>query len=667
MKRNNFVGILAAVVISLLVMSGVFSVYADEAVGFSKNIKTRLNGAIVLYQGNPRAVVNNGGRFIDTNEEVVPVTKNQTTLVPVRFISEKLGAKVAYDQKTKLITISMKGKIIKMNVGKSEMTVNGKRIKLAVPATSYNQRTFVPLRAVSEAFGKKVFYDRGLIVISSKDAIFNIATEKAMIDEVIKWFNSYMDNDSMTVFAQARHMPESDKYNMNMTINDVDKTLNGTQHVTYVNKENVPLNEIYFHVYANVFSKKEKIPAFISQSRNIFRDGFKPGNIEFTSVRQVGSTEKKPLKYSISGADGTIMKVSLPEALKPGENVVIEMRFGIQVPMVSDRFGYGKGSYSFGNWYPIAAVYDETGWNLDSYHGLGDPFYSDIADYTVKIRLPKDYTVAASGIKVYEGFDPEGKVWNFEAEKMRDFAFTANTRYDYVESQIGNTTIRSYYYSGQEQRGEEALIFAEESIMVYNRLFGEYPYKSFSVVETSIDDGMEYPGLVYIGDQYYDGADEHDSDLLLMVIMHETAHQWWYGIVGNDQIDEAWLDEGFATYSEILFGEEEFGKDVALEYYEGNVKSRITDPETGAVAPNKVLRSLDKYTDWDDYNNSTYRKGALILDEIRKQVGDDVFLDIMKNYYETYKYKIATTEDFINICEQASGKNLREIIEKLLN
>ncbi len=665
--KKNIVRFITAIVFAALVFPNYSHVEASAAVSFSRNVKTRLSEAIVLYQGNPNAVVNNSALFIDTNTQVVPVTKNQTTLVPVRFISEKLGAKVSYEQKTKLITISMNGKIIKMTVGKSEMTVNGTKVKLAVPATAFNQRTFVPLRAVSEAFGKKVFYDRGLIIISSKDNILDATKERAMIDEVITWFNKYIDESSRNALNEASKAPQEDKYNINVTLNDVDKTLNGTQHVVYVNKENVPLNELYFHVYANAFKKKETVPIPPDQSRDIFKDGFKPGNIEFTSVRLVGSSKKEALKYVLSGDDSTIMKVNLPKPLQPGENAVIEMQYGIQIPMVSDRFGYGTGSFSFGNWHPIAAVYDDSGWNLDKYYSLGDPFYSDVSNYEATIRAPKAYTIAASGTILSESFDPEGKVWKFKAEKMRDFAFAANSKYDYMESQVGKTTIRSYYYAGQEEKGEEALYFAEDSIMTFNKLFGEYPYENFSVVETNIASGMEYPGIVFIGEKYYDGDMESDSDMLLMVVMHETAHQWWFGIVGNDQIDEAWLDEGFATYSETLFGEEIFGKEEADAFFDASVKARVINPETGEVIPNKVLRPLSQFADWKDYGTTVYRKGAYVLDEVRRQVGDEVFLNIMQTYYQTYKYKTATTEDFIKICEQVSGKSLRESIYTLLN
>jgi aminopeptidase N len=184
------------------------------------------------------------------------------------------------------------------------------------------------------------------------------------------------------------------------------------------------------------------------------------------------------------------------------------------------------------------------------------------------------------------------------------------------------------------------------------------------VVETEFPSGMEYPGLVYINERYYDN--DYDGDNLLSTTVHETAHQWWYGVVGNDQIEEAWLDEGFATYSEGVFTEKEYGRGNADMYYAYLDESAKEDIQ-GKVYDGVILKPLDRYANWDDYGPAVYTGGAALLNEIRRQVGDENFYKIMQTYYKEYSFKIATTEDFLKVCEQVSGKEFDDLFNMRLS
>lgn len=453
-------------------------------------------------------------------------------------------------------------------------------------------------------------------------------------------------------------------YTINADLNPADKTLTVDQQVVYKNNDNVELNELYFHVYANAFKAKETAPFLFDDFERAYSRGFSPGYTDVTAVELSDSTGSKPLKFSFQGEGQTIMKVELPQALKPNESVSLAMKYKIVIPPAGERFGYGKSNFNLGNWYPVAAVYDSTGWNLDKYYAVGDPFYSDVSDYTVNISAPKEYTIAASGVLKEEKEAGGEKTWRFEADDMRDFAFIANTAFQVIEDNVGDTEIKSYYYKGQDKKGKAALQYAKESIEVFNRRFGKYPYPNYSVVETEFPSGMEYPGLVYINEEYYD--DDSNEDYILFTTVHETAHQWWYGVVGNDEIDEAWLDEGFATYSEVVFVEDEFGRksgDSYYKYIEGEAKDAISNRAFDGV----VLKPLSKYKNWKDYGPAVYNEGAVLLNEVRKQVGDEKFYDIMKTYYKEYAFKNATTGDFLKVCEQVGGKDFSSVFDKYLS
>jgi len=464
--------------------------------------------------------------------------------------------------------------------------------------------------------------------------------------------------------AEIEKKPDRSQYVIDAVLDPENKVLTAEQKVTYVNNDDVELGELYFHIYTNAFKRKETAPFLFDDFFRAYSRGFQPGYTEFTSVELSSGQSRKAPEYSLQGEGETILKIKLPESLQPESSITLEFKYKVVIPPAGERFGYGETYINMGNWYPVAAVYDAEGWNLDKYFSVGDPFYSDTSDYKVNIKAPKEYTIAASGPLAEEKLEGDYKSWKFGAENMRDFAFIASDRFKTAEDKAGETLVKSYYYQGHEKKGKEALEYGKSSIEIFNDSFGKYPYPTFSVVETEFPSGMEYPGLVYINKTYYDNS--YDEENLLYTTVHETAHQWWYGVVGNDQIDEAWLDEGFATYSEGVFREKEFGAVSGKHYYENLEESSKEDIEAG-VYDGVILKPLSRYTNWDDYGSAVYTGGAVLLSEIRKQVGDKDFFKIMQTYYTEYSFKNATTGDFLRVCEQVSGKEFDDTFNKYLS
>lgn len=442
------------------------------------------------------------------------------------------------------------------------------------------------------------------------------------------------------------------------------KVLTAEQKVTYVNNENTELSELYFHVYSNAFKKKETAPFLFDDFSKAYPRGFLPGYSDIDLVELLDGQSRKALEYNLQGEGETILKIKLHEPLPPQRKININLKYKVVIPSAGERFGYGEANINMGNWYPVAAVYDDDGWNLDKYYSVGDPFYSDASNYIVNIKAPKEYIIASSGSLSEEKTEGDHKVWKFAAANMRDFAFVASDRFEIDEGKAGDTIVRSYYYKGHEKKGKEALEYGKRSIEIFNEKYGKYPYPLYSVVETEFPSGMEYPGLVYINTTYYDN--ECSSDNLLYTTVHETAHQWWYGVVGSDQIDEAWLDEGFATYSEGVFTEEEFGKENGKIYFEYLEKAAKEDIQAGAY-DGVILKSLSGYENWDDYGPAVYTGGAVLLNKIRRQVGDKTFFKILQRYYSEFSFQNATTENFLTICEQVSGMDFDDLFYEHLS
>lgn len=452
-------------------------------------------------------------------------------------------------------------------------------------------------------------------------------------------------------------------YSIEAELNVDDKTLKAVEEVIYYNNDNVELKELYFHVYPNAFRTKETAPFLFDDFDNAYKRGFAPGYAEIISVTKKDGKGEKLLKHSLSGEGDTILRIELDAPLKPYERTSIRIEFALQIPPAGERFGYGDSNFNLGNWYPVAAVYDQKdGWNLDKYYAIGDPFYSDAADYRVSIITPEEYIVAASGQLVEEIKEEDGKIKRiYEGKALRDFAFVANNNFAVIEEEVDGIKVMSYYYKEDRIRGEEALEYGVKSIRLFNQIYGKYPYPVYSVVETEFPSGMEYPALVYISDKYYKPT--YTSDPLIITVVHETAHQWFYGIVGNDQIDEAWLDEGFAAFSETIFIERTFGKKTGQDYYVRSIENSVEQALSSQIIDGELVKSLSEFEDWDDYAPTVYDRGAQMLNKLRETLGEDTFFKIVKTYVEKYKFKIATTNDFIKVCEEVSGKDLKEFFK----
>lgn len=450
-------------------------------------------------------------------------------------------------------------------------------------------------------------------------------------------------------------------YKINAELNVQDKTLISNQILNYVNSESVELKELYFHVYSNAFNAQETAPFLFDDFDRAYSRGFEPGKTEITSIK---TKEGQSLKYAFQGEGSTILKLELAEPLKPGAAIELTMDYKVTIPPANERFGYGENHFNLGNWYPVAAVYDKSGWNLDKYYPIGDPFYSDSANYEVTIKAPKEYIIAASGNYISDQEEGTNKIWQFQGSNMRDFAFVANKDFEVAEQNVDGTIVKSYYYKSDARKGKEALKIGVNSIKIFNDKFGKYPYPSYSVVETVFPSGMEYPGLVYISDNYYKGF--ANDDLLTIVIVHETGHQWFYSLIGNDQIDEAWLDEGFATYSESIYIENALSAERGKNYFNNSVEERHNEVIAEKAIDGIVVKGLDDFRNWDDYGPTVYTRGAVVLNELRNKLGDEKFFQVMQTYFKEYQFKIATTEDFIRVSEDVAGQQLDDFFNTWL-
>ena len=437
---------------------------------------------------------------------------------------------------------------------------------------------------------------------------------------------------------QTRNIEDVSHYMIEVELDTSTHILVANETVEYFNSETISLDEIVFKLWANA-------------------------NQGFVKIIEITDKDGCPLLYQTE--EDINLKVKLRKSIALGERTLIQIRFILSVPNVSYRFGYSENLYNIANWYPIVAVYDENGWDTSPYSFTGESFYADVSNYDVNITVPASYVVAANGELVNKINLQNDKVkWIWKAKLMRDFVFSCSPSYFVASLKMGNLTLFSYYlnFKPHSIRGTQALHIAKNAIQTFSLLFGHYPYSTFSIVESTLGTGtqglivagMEYPSLILVDDYFYASSSEHGFET---VIAHEVAHQWFAFAVGNDPYSEPWLDEGFASYSEVLYYEFVHGRPEGKRHLNEMKSNYLSWQERHG---DEIIGHSMEF--WEDrlgsYYFIVYKKGTLVIDMLRLQVGNATFFKAMRTYFDKFLYKNAKISDLINVFEEVCGYDI---------
>ncbi len=458
------------------------------------------------------------------------------------------------------------------------------------------------------------------------------------------------------------------KYGTNITTYDLDLTLNdnhtidGSQIVKYKNTTSNVLSEVYFHLYPNSFSDIAiNKPVSKLYETKAYPNGFSYGKIDILDVKVEGNDTT----YILENTDNDLLKVTLNTPLYPNDFISIDMQYKITIPNVLHRFGYNDNTINLGNIYPIASVFDENGWDKNPYNSNGDPFYSNLANYSVKITYPSNLTLAYSGNKISSKQNNDKTTTCLSANAVRDFALVLSDHFETKTIMVDGTEINYYFYD--DEKSDESLNIAKKALTTFNEKYGKYPYSQLAIVQTGfIYGGMEYPNLVMISDS----LEKYDD--YCITIIHEIAHQWWYGVVGNNEYNHGWLDESLAEYSVVVFYENNPEYEIIRDTC---IKNAITSytlfvdvyKDVFDEVDTSMNRKLNEFATEPEYVYASYVKGMIMFDDIRNLIGDKKFFDSLKNYYKKYSGQNATPENLIHVFEDTSNRRLKAIFNSYLD
>ncbi len=334
-----------------------------------------------------------------------------------------------------------------------------------------------------------------------------------------------------------------------------------------------------------------------------------------------------------------------------GQKVEIRIAYTLAVPFRAARFGYTFRQVNFGDWYPMLPVFDlNQGWLISPQALVGENITYPQANFSVEIQVkdaPDSLLIAASAPAISE----DGN-YRFNLNKGRNFSWSVSSEYDYSSKLVGSTEIRSYYFSEHSEEGKVALDTAASAFELFSNVIGSINIPTLSIVEVDFRDGMEYQGLFFLGKEYYDEYAGSPQSYLVALAAHETAHQWFYGAVGNNQAEEPWLDESLCTYLELIYFESEYPD--LIDWWWFFRVSRF-NPQGW------VNSSIYDYITFRSYVDAVYLRGALYLDDVRSVIGDDQFFLFLEKYFSNNQGSISNADHIFELLTQVDRNRLTNL------
>jgi hypothetical protein len=504
-------------------------------------------------------------------------------------------------------------------------------------------------------------------------------------------------------------------YRISVRLDAATHRLDGREHLVWRNPSADAVSELWFHLYLNAFKNTKS--TFMKESggqlRGIEATSGRWGWIDVTSLRLADGTNLTPRMHfehpdDDNADDQTVVRVPLPESVGPGASVALDIVFKAQLPQVFARTGYYGDFHMVGQWFPKLGVYEpagmrgraESGWNCHQFHANSE-FYADYGHYLVDITVPTRFIVGATGERKSRRDNPDGTTsYTYEQGDVHDFAWTADPTYVEVRrtfSATGDVTQAEYeqtarllgrtldevklsdvditllihpYRLPQVDRHINA---AKAGIKYFGLWYGRYPYRTLTVVDPAPGGGgaggMEYPTLITAGTSFvlnywpFSGLRGPEG-----VTVHEFGHQFWYAMIGNNEFEEAWLDEGINSYSTGRVMERVYGRDTAMSAMPG---LHIGEVDTLRMTNSPEMRfDTSVQPAWSyafgAYGFYSYQKPEIVLRTLENDLGEQTMARVMRTFQERWRFRHPSSDDFFAVADEVAGRNLDEYFKQTI-
>ena len=492
------------------------------------------------------------------------------------------------------------------------------------------------------------------------------------------------------------------------------KTIAGKEILTWRNDSAGPVGELRFHLYLNAFQNQKS--TFMRESGGQLRgDKASKGDWGYIDIKRLqisgGPTLTSAFRFihpdDDNADDQTVIAVPLPQPVPPGKSITLEIDFFDKLPKVFARTGFSGDFFMVGQWFPKIGVYQRNGWNCHQFHADTE-FFADYGTFDVSLTVPADYIVGATGVQqgVTEDARRKTRTWHFSQEDVHDFAWTASPHYVRVErtfeparlitaaeeaatakllgvpaadlklQPVRMIVLMQPEHAWQAGRHLRAL---ENGLKWFGLWYGAYPYQTITLVDPPYGaegaDGMEYPTFITGGTGWWPGGHSSNPE---DIVIHEFGHQYWYGMVGTNEFEEAWLDEGFNTYStgkalDRAYGPRRLSLDLlgvpladflGVPTFQQDDLNRAVYLQYGKYDP--VVRNAWQFRSDFSYGVNSYFRAAIVLRTLENYLSAQLMARIMRAWFTRFRFQHPTTGDFQKLVNEISGRDMNWFFDQFV-
>lgn len=444
----------------------------------------------------------------------------------------------------------------------------------------------------------------------------------------------FLSDISTQLQDEALALEGAPVYHLRWTLTPLER-LQARQEVRVVNRSGQPWNELWFHLLPNLLGAELRI----------------------SDPRVDGS----PVDVYFSNDDG-LLRVDLTSPVEDGQAVVVGVDYVLEIPIASRRnygiIGFDEEFLSLAHAYPLLAVFGEDGWDLDVPPHYGDLVHAESAFFRVSVAAPSDVALVSSGRQLKRRVEGDVQHLEIVAGPVRDFYLAGSFEAELVEARAGNVLVRGHAPGEAREAMAEAVSHAVHALEIFERRFGAYPYRELDIVAISTSAlGVEFPGLIALRKQLLEPGER--ERWLESTTVHEVAHQWFYALVGNDQVSEPWLDESTTQYLTLRYFLDRYGAEGYREFRE-SLLSRWQDVDRRKVP---IGLPVESYT-LREYGAVVYGLGPLVLEWLAGRLSRPGFDEFIRDYVSRYAFRLARSEDFQMLAESHCSCELTSFFQE---
>lgn len=424
------------------------------------------------------------------------------------------------------------------------------------------------------------------------------------------------------------------EYQLTLTLAADLLRMDGQEEIRYTNTEEVSLDKIELRLFPNLLG----------------------GEMAVSNVRVDDASVTPEF-----GLNNSLLIVPLNPPLEPNQSATLAVDFRVNIPSTVDQVNYGVLAYAedvlaLAHAYPMVAVYNEEGWNAEVPPPSGDVTFSDMSFFTVTVRAPKDLVLVAVGRETERQVEGDQQVVIYKAGPVRDFYLAASPAYEVISRQVGETTVNFYALPELRNGAQAGLNAAVRALEDFSTRYAPYPYTELDLVATpTLALGIEYPGMIAIAERIIDP----NHSYLEGTVAHEVGHQWFYNLVGNDQLDHPWLDESLTQFVTLEYFFDEYSSQ-GYQGFRESLTSRWDQINDEAIP---IGLPVAGYSD-QEYSAIVYGRGPLFFEALKDQMGGEAFDSFLRDYTVSYSWSIATPDGLKTLAERHCNCDLTPLFEE---